>query len=637
MNEHVRQHDEDSLWRTLNAADDTTTFENAWLTIQASLLEGCTAAALWRNVPGDAKLAGPVAATTSSRARTQKFKELADAARSSQDPVVEPDKDGKNWLVAYPIRSGDAVVAIVVVEVAGERSALKPAIRQLQWGGGWLRPHRRDHRDDAPGNTTPGNTASGNTALGHTKAGAITRDQGAAAIRIFATTLSKRRFQSAATALAVEFAQRFALDRASIGIRRGHRTRVVAVSHAVHADNRAEVVRRIEAAMDEAADQRATIVVPPDTQPDPKPNPPSDTADLNVTVHAAQQLQDDVHAAAAVPLTAHGETIGAMVLQRAKPFRADDQAQLEAIATLIGPVLYEKRLNDRSIFVKVGTAVLQFAAQLVGAGHVRSKLAALAVAGLCLLAIVVDAPYQVAAPAAIEARPRRVVSIPFDGYLESSERRAGDIVRKGDVLARLDVIDLGLERNGLVADRREHEARLQAATAEYKLAQVAVARAQIAQIDAKLRLVDRKLSHSIIRAPIDGIIIAGDLNESVGKPLATGEAVFELAPRGSYRLVVEVSEFDVAAVAVGQSGGLVLAGVPEDTFSFEVSKVSPVLESKDGRSYYRVEARLGQRSPALRPGFKGRARINAGRKPLWWLWFHNFLRWLRLQIWTYQP
>ncbi|MEM9028972.1 MAG: GAF domain-containing protein, partial [Pseudomonadota bacterium] len=511
MNEHVRQHDEDSLWRTLNKADDTTTFENAWLTIQASLLEGCTAAALWRNVPGDAKLAGPVAATPSSRTPTQKFRELADAARSSQDPVVEPDKDGKNWRVAYSIRSGDTVIAIVVVEVAGERSALKPAIRQLEWGAGWLRPHRRDHRDDAPGDTAYGNTASGIPALGHTTAGGITHDQGAAAIRIFATTLSKRRFQSAATALAVEFAQKFALDRASIGIRRGHRTRVVAVSHAVHADNRAEVVRRIEAAMDEAADQRATIVVPPDTQPDTS----SDTADLNVTVHAAQQLQDDVHAAAAFPLTAHGETIGAMVLQRAKPFRPDDRAQLEAIATLIGPVLYEKCLNDRSIFVKVGTAVLQFAGRLVGAGHVRSKLAALAIAGLCLVAIVVDAPYQVAAPAAIEARPRRVVSIPFDGYLESSERRAGDIVRKGDVLARLDVIDLRLERDGLVADRREHEARLQAATADYKLAQVAVARAQIAQIDAKLRLVDRKLSHSIIRAPIDGIIITGDLNESV--------------------------------------------------------------------------------------------------------------------------
>ena len=94
-----------------------------------------------------------------------------------------------------------------------------------------------------------------------------------------------------------------------------------------------------------------------------------------------------------------------------------------------------------------------------------------------------------------------------------------------------------------------------------------------------------------------------------------------------------VDERDITAIALGQPGQLKLASVPGDLFSFKVSAITPISQVKEGRNYFRVEAKLDQESQLLRPGMTGNARTGADRRLLGWIWFHDIWHWLRVKLW----
>jgi hypothetical protein len=43
----------------------------------------------------------------------------------------------------------------------------------------------------------------------------------------------------------------------------------------------------------------------------------------------------------------------------------------------------------------------------------------------------------------------------------------------------------------------------------------------------------------------------------------------------------------------------------------------------------------GAASASLRPGLQGVAKINAGQRPVAWIWGHRLVDWARLAIWTF--
>jgi multidrug efflux pump subunit AcrA (membrane-fusion protein) len=132
-------------------------------------------------------------------------------------------------------------------------------------------------------------------------------------------------------------------------------------------------------------------------------------------------------------------------------------------------------------------------------------------------------------------------------------------------------------------------------------------------------------------------VLEGDLDRSLGSPVERGSVLFEIAPLDGYRIIVEVDGRDIADVAVGQQGRLTLAALPDEPMSLAVERITPISTARDGRNYFRVEAALGDPVSALRPGMEGIAKIDAGRRRLLWIWTHELIDWLRLQLWSYLP
>ncbi len=235
----------------------------------------------------------------------------------------------------------------------------------------------------------------------------------------------------------------------------------------------------------------------------------------------------------------------------------------------------------------------------------------------------------------IEAHTQRVAVAPFNGYIAEARVRAGDLVRAGEILATLDSRDLKLEQQKWSSQKDQHVKQYNLAMAQHNAAQVKITAAQIAQADAELAMVEEQLARTHVRAPIDGIVVSGDLSQSIGAPAERGQVLFEVAPLDAYRVVLQVDEREAAEVAVGQRGKIALSAFPTRPLSFTVQKITPVSAAREGQNYFRVEANMEQAPAQLRPGMEGVGKIDIAQRRLIWIWTHRGIDWLRLLIWSW--
>jgi len=68
-----------------------------------------------------------------------------------------------------------------------------------------------------------------------------------------------------------------------------------------------------------------------------------------------------------------------------------------------------------------------------------------------------------------------------------------------------------------------------------------------------------------------------------------------------------------------------------------VERITPITEAKEGRNYYRVEARLDEANPRLRPGMTGIGKTTVGDRLVIHIWTKRLIDWVRLQVWRWIP
>jgi len=435
-------------------------------------------------------------------------------------------------------------------------------------------------------------------------------------------------FEAAATAIAAELATRLELERVSIGFRRRDATRVAALSHSAGFDARANLIRDLEHAMDEACDQDATVV-----HPAPRGAPG------RITRAHEELVRDRDAGACTVPIARRGEIIGAFTFESAggHVFDVETVRLCESVASLVGPILELVREAQAPGLERLRERLRTRIAELSAPGHTRPKVVAGAAVALLLLLGFASCSYRVTADATLEGAVQRALVAGLDGYIAEATVRAGDVVRKGQPLGRLDDRDLQVERRKWAARRDQLNEKHRQALAAGERGMVNVLSAKLAQAEAQLELFDDQLARTQLVAPFDGIVVKGDLSQSLGTPVKRGELLFELAPLEGYRVILEVDDRDIADVVVGERGRLALSALPGEDMAFAVERITPVSTAEDGRNYFRVEARLEQPSEALRPGMTGVAKIDAGSRRLAWIWTHRFLDWLRLWTWSWWP
>ncbi len=450
------------------------------------------------------------------------------------------------------------------------------------------------------------------------------------AFSLLASSLEHQFFQAAATDLATNLAIKLSCERVSIGLAQNKQLRICAMSHSARWDKRTNLVQSINAAMDESCDQETTIIYPPPAK------------DANKKYSKAHKKLSDFQNGAAlctIPLANEGRIMGAITLERAKTHRfTTSSVQLvELVAVIAGPLLEMKHQEERWILKKNWDSLRDFFQKIIGHGHVKTKLYSVVLLALIVFFSVASTTHRISADSVVEGSIQRTVSAAEDGFIESSTLRAGDQVEENQLLAKLDDSDLQLEIEKLENRRNELNHEYQEALVQHERVKVSLINIKIEKTNNELKIIKEKLSRLQVTAPFKGIIIEGDLTQSLGMPIKKGDAMFKIAPLNDYRVIMKVNESDIGHIKEKQKGSLTLTGLPNKEFTLTVSSITPVSIAKDGSNFFHVEAELKAPDPLMRPNMKGVSKIETGEKKLFWILTHRIVDWLRIKTWSLLP
>lgn len=430
-------------------------------------------------------------------------------------------------------------------------------------------------------------------------------------------------------ALITALTQQFQCERVSIGEIKHNHTEIVALSHSAKIDSRANLMRTLANAMDEAVDQDRIIVHP---STDNQPNY------IN-RAHLELSRKYGTGSICTLPLIYQDSIFAAITLERSEenPFAPTIVLLLEQTLSLLSPFLQLKREDEKSLPDKICSRLKKQLSGLFGLKQLGLKLSAVAIILLLGAASAIKGDFRIHADAVLEGKVQRVVAAPMQGFILTADARAGDTLKKGELMATMDDADLKLEAVKLSSQQQQSAREYREAMSDGDLVKISVLSAQLEQVKAQLQLVNEQLQRTSIVAPFDGVVIEDDLSQSLGSPVERGASLFKMAPLEGYRIVLNVNERLISYVQAGQTGTLALSSLPERHLPLTVEKITAVSRAEDGNNIFRVEASLHNHSDLLRPGMAGVGKINAGQKPLLWIWTHELVDWVTLWFWSWWP
>lgn len=244
--------------------------------------------------------------------------------------------------------------------------------------------------------------------------------------------------------------------------------------------------------------------------------------------------------------------------------------------------------------------------------HAAVSVAAIAALGL------IRVPLSALAPVEIIARDPFVVAAPIDGVVDAIAIEPNQTVKTGDVLVKL--ADTTLKNRFEVAAREVQvaEAKLkqsnQIAFSDPRgMHEIGIARAELALKLAERDFARDLLAKSEIRAQRDGIAVYSDKRDLVGRPVAVGERLLEVADALMLEARIELAVADAVALSPGARVKLFLDSDPLHPWAGSVRRAD--YKAKVGENEivsFRVIADLAAEPgrPLPRLGVRGTAQVS---------------------------
>ncbi len=253
----------------------------------------------------------------------------------------------------------------------------------------------------------------------------------------------------------------------------------------------------------------------------------------------------------------------------------------------------------------------------------------------------------VSAPGVVEPKTSVEIGAQVSAKIVALPFRAGDQVKKGDVLVRLDADDYIANLESARAGMKGEEARLTGAQAELIEARLErdrvrelydtkdVSKAELDGAEARhlraesnvlageqsiemarasITRAEKNLEFTTIVSPMDGVITK--LNSEVGEQVLgtfnnIGTIILEVADLGVMLMKAKVDETNIAPVKPGQRARVYVNAHPDDPFTGTVERVQLHRQlDRDGTGYIEAEVLIEQKPGiTLRTGLTGNIEI----------------------------
>jgi Barrel-sandwich domain of CusB or HlyD membrane-fusion len=252
---------------------------------------------------------------------------------------------------------------------------------------------------------------------------------------------------------------------------------------------------------------------------------------------------------------------------------------------------------------------------------------------LALLAMLIPIRLSVLANAEIIALDAAVISAPLDGVIKTFHVQPNQAVKKDEPLFTLDETSLKNRRE--VAFKQLQVAKADAMAAQQKSFESETSRSELAGLNgrvaerqAELASVEDQFSRILVRAPASGVVVFGDINDWLGKPVTTGERVALLADPKDAGVLVWLPVSEAINLEAGAQIKLYLQVAPLKPLVATLTQTSyQAALSPDGISAYRLKAQLqllnAEEQALARIGLKGTAKIYGEKASLGYYLFRR--------------
>lgn len=232
-----------------------------------------------------------------------------------------------------------------------------------------------------------------------------------------------------------------------------------------------------------------------------------------------------------------------------------------------------------------------------------------------------------------EVRPRTesVIGFRVAGKLIERKAEVGAVVKRGDVLARLDPQDLSLQTKAVEAQSSAAQAELAQQVADLERSQsllkqgfisqaefdrrknvLNIARSRVAEVDSAQRSSRNQLDYSVIRADEAGVVTAIDAER--GQVLTAGQPVVRIAQGNAKEIAVTVAENRLAALQAATQLTINLSAAPGKTYLGTLREVSPVADPATRTFAARIA--VPNADAAMRLGMSARVTVQGNAQPV---------------------
>ncbi len=248
--------------------------------------------------------------------------------------------------------------------------------------------------------------------------------------------------------------------------------------------------------------------------------------------------------------------------------------------------------------------------------------------------------FEIIVSATGEVKPidRIEIKSKASGVVEDLPVEQGDVIQKGDLIARLDQKDEHAEveqaqanfdiakaelkqaehtygrrdqlfKRGLVSEEELGEIELNLATAKGKLIQAKTA----------LERATERLAEAIVRSPINGIILQkyveeGQIIASGVSNVSGGTPIADIADMSSVHIEAGIDEIDIGKVKDGQTALVVAEAYPERRFQGKIVRISPEARIEQNVTLFDVIIEVENTNSLLKSGMNANAEITIVRQ-----------------------
>ena len=447
----------------------------------------------------------------------------------------------------------------------------------------------------------------------------------ASVIDIATIVNSKDNFLLACMTLVNELAYRFDCSQVSIGWVKGGYVRAVAISNRENFERQSEIISDLEAVYEEAFDQRTALVWPQVSE-----------VYCVDRAHSAYCNDYNVYQMVTVPLHMKDSVVAVITLERkSSELENGAIAAIKVLAEQVAPWLEMLHHKSKWFGARSTTALGKALDSLLSVEHSLIKLTVVLLLAGMLYLFFGEMEYTIEGSAALKTDSVGYLSAPFDGIISEVSVHEGDLVKKNEVLLRLDIKELVLKAAQSSADVTRYTRESEKSRAHEALADMKIAQSRVDEVQAELSRVQQHLGQSQIKAPFDGAVVEGDNKKLLGAPVSKGDMLLKIARIDAMYLTVKVHERDIGEFREHEKGRLSLLSRPNETFAITVKQIIPMAEvdQKDGNIFV-IKADINDPLQAWwRPGMSGIARVDVGKRRVIWIVSHRLIDFIRMKLW----